>query len=156
MDLSVSEKFDLLKTYIATFQTCRKCGVCFQNRNHIYQGQVPLCHKCRTHHRPAVVVIKFKTVDYTQPSPITMKEEYVIPIEKIDIDMIASLNALHHTVITSQRVSDEQGIHIRKLLYPNSKGQLFHETFSREQYLDKFNPFHHDPIKIYKYTKEIL
>jgi hypothetical protein len=156
MDLSVSEKFDLLKTYIATFQTCRKCGMCFQNRNQVYQGQVPLCHKCRMHHRPAVVVVKFKTIDHTHPSQIVMKEEYVIPIDELDIDMIASLNALHHTMITSQPIEDDQGIHIRKTSYPNSKGQLFHETFSRQQYLGKFNPFHHDPVKFYKYTKIIL
>lgn len=148
-------ELELLKSYVATLQTCKKCGTCFQNRNHVYHGQVPLCHRCRTHNRYPVVVVKYKSTDNSAPRPITIREEYVIPIDMLNIDMIVSLNALHGATLISSCELDKSETNIRKTFYPDDRGAMFHETFSRETFLGHYNPFHHDLVNMYKYEKEI-
>lgn len=150
------QQLELMQRYLITLQTCKKCGTCFQNRNHVYKGQVTLCHRCRNHNRPSVVVVKYKSIDNTVSPPVTFREEYTIPIDVLNIDMMGSLNALHNTALISRNIPDENGTQVRKTFYPNSRGSLFHETFQREPFAEKYNPYRHYLIKMYKYQKEII
>jgi len=150
------QQLELMQRYLATLQTCKKCGTCFQNRNHIYQGQVPLCHRCRNRNRPPVVVIKYNSIDKTVSPHIVFREEYIVPIDALDIDMMVSLNALSDKTLISRCVPDEHGIKVRKTSYPDSRGSLFHETFPREPFAARYSPYCHDMVKMYKYEKEII
>lgn len=168
------QQLELMQRYLITLQTCKKCGTCFQNRNHIYQGQVPLCHRCRNYNRPPVVVIKYKSIDKTVFPHVAFREEYVVPIDALNIDMMVSLNALSDKTLISRCVPNENGIaevlkektdsvpspssqiQVRKTSYPDSRGSLFHETFNRESFAGRYSPYRHDMIKMYQYEKEII
>lgn len=51
-----------ITSFISSMHTCKKCGICFQNRKTIYQGKVALCRKCRRKEREEVVVVRLLAV----------------------------------------------------------------------------------------------
>jgi len=146
-----------VQSYLGTLQTCRKCGLCFQNRHHVYRGQVPLCRRCRTQNRFPAVVVQCETVDQTVTPPIVFRDEYVIPAELLPLEMFTSLAALDGTTITTRRVPHpELGLYLPHTTYADTHGIAFHETFPREEYRTAYDPFHHHMIQRYQYRREFV
>lgn len=149
-------ELELLKTYVMTLQTCKKCGVCFQNRFHVYCGEFPLCHTCRRLNRHPVAVVNYKTIDTRTDSQFTAREQYVIPIKRISVDMLKSLNALQNTIISSVKVIDsDSGLLKRVLVYEDPCGEFFFTRFKQEFecYKKTFNSMNYSAHKIYNFTK---
>lgn len=154
-------EFELLKTYVMTLQTCKKCGVCFQNRFRVYCGEFPLCHTCRRLNRHPVAVVNYKTIDMRDTyndssSHFSTKEQYVIPIKQLSLEMLESLNALQNTIISSVKVvDDESGLLKRILVYEDPRGEYFFTQFKQvfERYRKPFNSQKYSAHKIYNFTK---
>lgn len=158
---STQTEFELLKTYVMTLQTCKKCGVCFQNRFRVYCGEFPLCHTCRRLNRHLVAVVNYKTI-HMRDTPnnnlpqFSTKEQYVIPMKKLSIEMLKSLNALQNTIISSVKViDDESGLSKRILVYEDPVGEYFFTHFKQvfECYKKPFNSMKYSAHKIYNFTK---
>jgi hypothetical protein len=156
-------KFNLLKDYMLTFQTCNKCGQCFQNRHKIYQGKYPYCKKCRRfgkltkplqNPKQEGVLIQCKIFYmYNDNSKMEFTEQYIIPAKDISPEMIQSIQHLNNTRII------QNSHHNPKITFENEHGRLFHENFQREQY--QINNNIHNNINNYNivffcnYCKEI-
>jgi hypothetical protein len=157
LDQKHQTEFDLLKSYVMTLQTCKKCGVCFQNRFRVYQGEFTLCHSCRRLNRLPVIVVNYKTIDQTFGNePRVTKEQYVIPIKQLSLDMLKSLNALQDTIITSKKIT-EHDYTKRIIEYENPEGELFYTQFKQwfERFKKPFNASNYNASKIYRFIKII-
>jgi len=152
---SVLAQLELVKSYLATFQTCKNCGACFQNRNTVYHGTTPLCKHCRET-REHIILVHYHIQDQTVSPPIKFSQCYAIPMSRLSTDFIVSLNALHNTTILSKAEEDEHGVIIRRNKYKDFRGSLFHEHFPPEWIYKSYNPRRHDVIKQYEFGKAIL
>ena len=151
-DHNLDSDVQVLKLYMTTLQTCERCGVCFQNRGQIYQGRRPCCRRCRPRQRQNVYVVKYQISD----GMAEFREQYIIPVEDISPETLASLESLHNTTVKLISVKDESGFGITQNIYENPSGSLFHEKFSRENYTGTFNIRQHKSIKMFQYAKVVV
>ena len=155
---NMTDELQLLKTYLSTFQVCKKCRTCFQNHGNVYQGTTPLCKHCRKKPGIPVVVIRFNNVEYCtdSPIPIITSQQFVILAELLSQDMLLSLNCLNHTVVRTTKVFDETCNIFRFVnSYENPLGSLFHETFPSNRVMKEYSPLKHTVVGNFEYTKEI-
>ena len=156
--MRVSEELQLLKTYLSTFQICKKCRTCFQNHGQVYHGTTPLCKNCRKKPGVPVVIVRFHIVEYYADSsiPIVTSQQFVILAESLSQDMLLSLNCLHNTVVRTSKIFDEK-LNISRFVtqYENPLGSLFHETFPSERMMKEYSPMKHTVVRNFEYTKEI-
>ena len=151
--VSISDQLELIKSYLATFQTCKNCSTCFQNRHNVYEGATPLCKRCRTHGKKSVVMIQYNTIDSTIGPAVEMTFRYVIDVDLLNANMIESLHALHGTVVITER--DTTGDMVKyNTYYENDRGALFHETFPT-QHIQDYRPLHHHIIQTFEYPKQL-
>jgi hypothetical protein len=160
-----NDDLQFVKNYIATFQVCKKCGVCFQNHTHVYQGTTPLCKPCRWSLRVPIVVIRYNIVNNMEAIPLIFTQQYAIPTSNISVDMMISLQYLNNTNIVAQRYTDinvdnnmdmdNNRIFKYKYTYENPLGSLFHEKFPQELVLLQYSPLQHHIVGNFEYTKTI-
>jgi len=87
--------FHIMQQYVTSIQSCRKCGICFQNRTQIYRGKFPYCRKCRPRQRENVIVFRVRSPNAAQSelSGRTVNNprhfvQYVIPsVELFNVDL---------------------------------------------------------------------
>ena len=159
-----SNDFQFVKNYLATFQVCKRCGVCFQNHTRVYQGTTPLCKPCRWSLRVPIIVIRYNIINNMEAVPLILTQQYAIPVSNMSADMMMSLQSLNNTTIISQRYynliinhndDDENCILQYKYTYENQLGSLFHEKFPKELILNQYSPVLHHIVGNFEYTKNI-
>jgi hypothetical protein len=154
----MAEELQLLKTYLSTFQICKKCRSCFQNHSNVYRGTTPLCKNCRKKPGIPVVLIRYNVAEYCtdSPIPIITSQQFVILAESLSQDMLLSLNCLHRTVVKTTKVFDATCNIFRFVnAYENPLGSLFHETFPSDRIMKAYAPQTHTVVGNFEYSKEI-
>lgn len=153
-DLTTAEELNLLRSYLATFQSCQKCGLCFQNRHTVYRGTTPLCQRCRQGRVPGVV-IHYTVTDFTVAPPVSQHHTVFVAMKHLDVDAIASLKALHRTTVRSQKIVNEEGLLHQVNRYADDRGAYFHEAFPSNFLQSHYSPLKHDIVAEYEYAREI-
>ena len=152
-------ELQVLKTYLTTFQVCKKCRTCFQNYGNVYQGTTPLCKHCRRQPGIPVVIVRYNIIEHCSDSsvPIVTSQQFVILADLLSQDMLLSLNCLNQTVVKTTKIFDENRNIVRFVnTYENPLGSLFHETFPPERIMKQYSPLKHAVVGNFEYTKEIF
>ena len=171
--------------YILSFQFCGQCGYGFQNKIQPYQGRHPLCKNCRPYYgKPTskknnslLSVYWVRCINqyttFKNQTPCEFIQDFIIPVDHLNDEMVRSLQCLHHSVIQrtlahvvepiEQKKEDLHGKLIVKkslpiprevLSYEHEGGKLFIEKFPRHVYFNTFQPQIHNLVEYIEYYKK--